>query len=130
MQFRRLRCREPSRAIAVASRFMSKRNTLAGVASVLMLVAGFGVSVLGFFALVVGGLSSDGPPTCNGKVMHPGDKCWTQFGGETDLVSYEEMLRRNESGSGRHQVQTAGGICLGGGAVLLLSGWWTGRRAA
>jgi hypothetical protein len=100
-----------------------------GLLGMLMQVFGFGALVAGLVALCGGLLSSDGgPPTCDSRVMRPGDVCRTVVNGRTDLVGYEEMVRRKESGL-RHGL-IIGGTGLGGGAALLLGGRWLFRRSA
>jgi hypothetical protein len=107
----------------------SASPTVAAIVSVLMLVAGLGALIFGLIALVIGPGIADGPPTCDGRIMGPGDRCFEEFNGQTDVVSYEEILRRQESGQGVHQVVTVGGALAGGGAVLSLGGWWISRRS-
>lgn len=109
------------------------RMSLAMIVTILLRMAGFAGAVVGtgmlLFALV--GSSDDGPPTCDGEVMSPGDKCWTQSAGQTDIVSYEDMIRSRESAPDRQEEMLAiGGVCLGGGVVLLLGSRWVIRWGA
>jgi hypothetical protein len=106
----------------------SASSTVAAIVSVLMLIAGLGALIFGLGALLIGPGIADGPPTCDGQAMGPGDRCFEEFNGQTDVVSYEEIVRRQESGQGVHQVVTVGGALAGGGAVLSLGGWWISRR--
>jgi len=100
-----------------------------GIVGALVLSAGFGLAVIGLIGLLVGPSIADAPPTCDGKAMSPGDRCWSEVGGQVTVTTYEDAQRRRESGQGLHDVLIGSGACLGGGAVLLLGGWWTVRRA-
>ncbi|MBX9392840.1 hypothetical protein K4749_04365 [Streptomyces sp. TRM72054] len=109
---------------------MTAGKALAMIGGALMLIAGFGASVAGLIALLAGLLSSgDGPPTCDGEVMRPGDQCLITVNGQRSSAGYEEMARRNESAPRDGQI--IGGTALGGGVVLLLGGWglarWSGK---
>lgn len=108
--------------------FMSKDHTLLRLVGALMVIVGFGASVTGLLALMAVGTSGDGPPECDGVIMQPGDSCWTQYGGQQNVSTYEEIMRRKESGEGERQVKVAGGVGLGGGVVLLLGSEWIRRR--
>ncbi|MGX7671232.1 hypothetical protein [Plantactinospora sp. DSM 117369] len=95
----------------------------------LMQVFGFGALIAGLVALCGGLLSADGgPPTCDGGVMRPGDLCRIVVNGRADLVGYEEMVRRQETGLRDGLI--IGGTGLGGGAALLLGGRRLFRRSA
>ncbi|MGK5741425.1 hypothetical protein [Micromonospora sp. URMC 103] len=98
------------------------------VIGVLMLPLGVGAVGAGLVALLGGVLSSDGgPPTCDGKVMRPDNRCHIIRNGQGESVSYEEMVRRKESGLRDGLI--IGGTALGGGVVLLLGGRLLIRRA-
>jgi hypothetical protein len=100
-----------------------------GLVGMLMQFFGFGALIAGLAALCGGLLSSDGgPPTCDGGVMRPGDLCRIVVNGQADLVGYEEMVRRQETGLRDGLI--IGGTGLGGGAALLLGGRWLFRRSA
>ncbi len=93
----------------------------------LMLTAGFGASFTGTVVLIAGLVTTgDGPPTCDGKVMRPGDQCVITVNEQRSSAGYEEMTRRNEST--QRDSLIIGGSCLGGGVVLLLGGWGLMRR--
>ncbi|GAA2264498.1 hypothetical protein GCM10010415_30620 [Streptomyces atrovirens] len=94
----------------------------------LMLIVGFGASFAGAFALIAGLLagSEDGPPTCDGKVMRPGDQCMVSINGQRSSAGYDEMIRRREDTPRNSLI--LGSSCLGGGVVLLLGGWGIVRR--
>ncbi|PWR06566.1 hypothetical protein DKT68_21925 [Micromonospora acroterricola] len=101
---------------------------MAGIVGALMLAFGFGAVIAGLVSLLGGLLSSDsGPATCDGEVMRPSDWCNIVRDGRGELVSYEEMVRRKESGPGDGLI--IGGTFLGGGTLLLLGGRWLFRRA-
>ncbi|GAA4611590.1 hypothetical protein [Saccharopolyspora hordei] len=109
---------------------MTAGKLLAMVVGALMWVAAFGAAFGGAVALVAGLTStSDGPPTCDGAAMHPGDQCLVVVGDERSQAGYEEMVRRKESS--REDGLVIGGTCLGAAAVLTLGGWgllrWSAR---
>jgi hypothetical protein len=83
-----------------------------------------GTAVLsGLLALVFGLTSpSGGPPTCDDKVMHPGDQCRVVVDGDAKIVGYDGMVRRRANGLPDGLIIGGGG--LGAGAVVLLSGRW------
>jgi hypothetical protein len=96
----------------------------------LMLIAGFGAAGTGVIVLLAELLgSSDGPPTCDGRTMRPGDQCLLIVNGQNSSIGYEQMLRSNENPSSDWLV--LGGALLGGGLMLMLSGWglarWLGK---
>lgn len=105
-------------------------KSLVLIVSILMRVVGFGVAVVGLGAVLFGFAGTpDGPPTCDGEVMSPGDRCWTQYGGDIDINSYEDIMRRRQSEPDPgQQLLTVGGLSLGGGVVLLVGSWWLPRR--
>jgi hypothetical protein len=108
---------------------MTPGRTLAMIAGMLMLVVGFGAAVAGVIALIAGLSSpSDGPPTCDGKTMHPGDRCLVTVNGQSSSGGYEEMARRQETALRDGLI--IGGTGIGGGVVLLLGGRGLSRWSA
>ncbi|MER7011081.1 hypothetical protein ABT324_06595 [Saccharopolyspora sp. NPDC000359] len=104
-------------------------KVLAGIIGALMWSFAFGAAVAGSVALL-GGLHStgEGPPTCDGKVMHRGDQCLITFGEQRSSVGYDEMVRRMESAPREGVI--IGSSLLGGAVVLTLGGWGLVRWAA
>ncbi|MFD9958144.1 hypothetical protein [Amycolatopsis sp. NPDC058986] len=61
----------------------------------------FGLAVLlGPFLLVTSLVDSGASPSCEGRVMSPGDVCQVSSGrGDTDVFDYQQMIERTQSGN-------------------------------
>lgn len=83
--------------------------------------------VIGAFVLLIGVINgAKGPVMCNGQQMGQNDICSITVNGSTEVVGYDEMSRRRESSL--PDALAIGIPLMGGGAGLLVWGWWLSRR--
>jgi hypothetical protein len=79
-------------------------------------------------------VNDPGRPECNSRLMRPGDRCIRIFGGESESLTYEQMverLRQNRRKAVRlGNVTTPAAIATAVLAVTLLATGLTRRRRA